>query len=52
MHSLNIFHLDIKPQNIMYSYRYKKPVFIDFNLSDILEVKPGEKIIMNFRGTL
>ena len=33
MHSYNIIHYDIKPDNICFSNAYKKPVFIDFGLS-------------------
>jgi len=36
MHMLRIIHMDIKPMNIMYSNTFKKNIFIDFGLSDII----------------
>lgn len=33
MHHFKMVHLDIKPENIMLSPTYRKPVFIDFGLS-------------------
>lgn len=33
--SSKIIHRDIKPDNIIFSQNYEKPVFIDFGLSDI-----------------
>lgn len=33
LHSLNIVHCDIRPQNIEYSERLKKYVLIDYGLS-------------------
>ena len=52
MHELNIFHLDIKTDNLMFSPKQKKIVFIDYNLSEILSVKKGNKTLLGFRGTL
>jgi serine/threonine protein kinase len=43
MHSLNIVHLDIKPQNIVYSNIYKKLVFIDFGMSECKYINFGKK---------
>lgn len=36
----------------MYSPYYKKLVFIDYNLSEIINVTLGEKIVMNLKGTI
>jgi len=35
MHSLNICHIDLKKENIMYSNEWGKSVFIDFGKSNI-----------------
>jgi len=37
MHSLNICHIDIKQENIMYSHEWEKFVFIDFGTSYAFE---------------
>ncbi len=37
MHSLKICHMDVSPKNIMYSHTFKKWVFIDFGLSNMLK---------------
>jgi serine/threonine protein kinase len=52
MHRLNIFHFDVKPDNIVYSYQQKRWVFLDFNLSEIREVQPGFNTRMGFRGSI
>jgi len=36
MHSLKIVHRDIKPANFMHSRTFKRPVFIDFGLTKVL----------------
>lgn len=51
MHSLNIIHGDIKPQNLMWSPKHKKNIFIDFGLSMLLAEKVGEKTLTHFFGT-
>ena len=33
MHSYHIIHYDIKPENLCFSNKYNKVVFIDFGLS-------------------
>ena len=43
MHKLHIVHQDIKPENIMYSLSYNRPVFIDFGLSRIIDEEIGLK---------
>lgn len=35
LHKLQIVHLDIKPENLMYSPAYRSIVFIDYGLSEI-----------------
>jgi len=51
MHSYNIIHFDIKPENICFSSEYNKIVFIDFGLSEIVKEKCGYKTFVNFRGS-
>lgn len=51
MHHYNIFHFDIKPENIMMSPYFAKPVFIDFGISDIICVERGKKTWTYYRGT-
>lgn len=51
MHSLNIIHGDIKPDNIMYSPFHKKYVFVDFGFSQCLKGKPGTMKTSNYFGT-
>jgi len=52
MHRFNIVHFDIKPENIMFSPTFKKAVFIDFGLSEIIKESFGHKSLFKFRGTL
>jgi serine/threonine protein kinase len=52
MHSLQIIHYDIKPDNIMFSGSLNKLVTIDFNLSDITDFQMGLKFPIPFRGTI
>jgi serine/threonine protein kinase len=52
IHSLQIIHFDIKPQNIMYSKSFKKTVLIDFGLSKMISEKVGKlTYVPSFRGT-
>lgn len=41
LHSFQIVHCDIKPDNIMWSPAYRKFVFIDFGLSYCESQRPG-----------
>ncbi len=44
-------HLDIKPENIMYSTYFQKPVFIDYGFSLVISESFGDKTYISFRGT-
>ena len=52
MHSVRFIHRDIKPANVAYSNFWKKYIFIDFGLSDIISQPPGAKTKTGFKGTL
>jgi serine/threonine protein kinase len=52
MHGFKIIHLDIKPENIIFSSHFAKPVFIDFGFSEIINEKIGVKSLTEFKGTL
>jgi serine/threonine protein kinase len=51
MHEFKIVHLDIKPENIVWSEHYQKAVFIDFGFSDIIKEERGFKSLCTFKGT-
>ena len=51
MHSLSIIHGDIKNENIMWSNRFNKNVFVDFGLSLFLKENIGTKTYTSFFGT-
>ena len=51
MHSLGIVHLDIKPENISWSNKFKKWIFLDFGFARYLDTKIGYKTETNFIGT-
>ena len=51
IHSFKIIHFDIKPENIVFSPHYKKPVFIDFGFSEIIKEGRGFKTFSVFKGT-
>lgn len=51
MHEFKIIHGDIKPDNLIYSRHYEKPIFIDFGLSDIINENIGYKTLSSFKGT-
>ena len=36
MHSFGFVHLDIKPENIAFSKKLQKHIFIDFGLSKLI----------------
>jgi serine/threonine protein kinase len=51
MHCFKIIHADIKPENVAFSYKLGKAVFIDFGLSLISKEKVGLKTNISFRGS-
>ena len=51
MHSLQIIHGDIKPENVMFSPSLQKYVFVDFGLSRILAQKRGQTTFTHYFGT-
>ena len=52
LHHFKIVHMDIKPENIMLSPSFRKPVFIDFGLSKIIKEEKGYKSLSGFVGTV
>jgi len=52
LHNFRVVHLDIKPQNLMFSREFNKPVFIDFGLSHIIDCQIGFKTSFKYQGTL
>ncbi len=51
LHSMHLVHRDIKPTNVCWSPNFKKYVFIDFGLSNILRQTQGQKSYTKFVGT-
>jgi len=52
LHHFHIVHLDIKPVNVMFSYEYNQPIFIDFGLSQLISTDVGYKKKTRFSGNL
>ena len=52
LHSWKVFHLDIKPENVLYSPTFNRFVFCDFGFSVAKRERFGYKSRTNFRGTL
>ena len=52
MHSLQIIHYDIKPDNLMWSKEFSAPVFIDFGGTTFINEKLGHKTLTKFIGTM
>lgn len=52
LHSMGFVHLDIKPENMMFSPTFAKYVLIDFGLSRLIAQKVGEKTLTSFAGSL
>jgi serine/threonine protein kinase len=51
MHCFKIIHADIKPENVAFSPKLGKAVFLDFGLSMIIKEKLGLKTNISFRGS-
>ena len=51
LHKFNVVHMDIKPENIMFSKHFNKAVFIDFGLSEITNAPIGSEKLVSFKGT-
>lgn len=51
MHSFNIIHFDIKPDNVLFSPHFQKAVFIDFGFSEVIAEPLGFKTSVGFRGS-
>jgi serine/threonine protein kinase len=51
LHSLNIVHMDIKPENITFSPYFEEYVFIDFGLSKSIKEPIGAKTLTCFTGS-
>lgn len=51
MHHFGIIHFVIKPENIMFSPKFQKPVFIDFGFSEAIAEGLGYKKFVQFRGS-
>jgi serine/threonine protein kinase len=51
LHQYKVMHMDITPENIMFSRRLNKPVFIDFGFSNIIPQMCGFKTYTEFKGT-
>ena len=52
LHKFHIVHQDIKPENIMYSPHFDRPVFIDFGLSTIISENIGTKSETYYVGSI
>jgi serine/threonine protein kinase len=52
LHWLHIVHRDIKPDNVMLSPSFRKPVFIDFGLSIIITENIGSTSLTHFTGSI
>lgn len=52
MHSVGFIHTDIKPDNLAFSEKRQKHVFLDFGLSSLRPERKEEKSLVSFMGTL
>ena len=51
MHSFSLIHYDIKIENVGYSPSFKRFVYLDFGLSEVIFKTLGTKINLYFKGT-
>lgn len=51
LHRHKVMHMDINPNNLMFSPRNNKIVFIDFGLSKVIREDCSYKTLTNFSGT-
>lgn len=52
LHYFRLVHMDIKPENIMFSKTYEKLVFIDFGFSRVVNEEKGYKTKTQFHGSI
>lgn len=52
IHSQNICHRDIKPDNILYDRQNKKITIIDFGISKKIVERDTKKLMLSLTGTL
>lgn len=50
-HFFRLIHYDIKPENICFSPKQDRLVFIDFGFSEFSSVELGEMQMMSFKGS-
>lgn len=51
LHALRIMHKDIKPENILYSWRFRCYVFCDFGIAEYIKEDIGETSSTIYSGT-
>ena len=51
MHDFGIVHIDVKPENVVWSESHQRAVFIDFGFSEIIREPRGQKTRSIFKGT-
>ena len=51
LHRNRVVHMDIKPDNVIFSPTFKKVVFIDYGFSEIIEEEVGFKTLTAFQGS-
>ena len=51
LHRHKIVHMDIKPDNVMFSPTLNKLVMIDYGFSEVIKEEVGFKTLITFRGT-